>query len=62
MVICKSVRLVNREDAQMRQCVGCAQLYAYMCCGVEGAIQAVLDMFNSNDYGVLVMDAQNSFN
>ena len=33
-----------------------------MRCGVEGAIHAVFDMFNSNDYGVLVMDAQNAFN
>ena len=41
---------------------GSAQLCAGRRCGVESAIHAVFDMFNSNDYGVLVMDAQNAFN
>ena len=58
-VICKSVYLVTREDAEA--VCSTAQLCAGMRCGVEGAIHTVFDMFNSNNYGVLVMDAQNAF-
>ena len=35
--------------------------FAGVRCGVEGAIHAVSDLFNSNDYGVLTMDATNAF-
>lgn len=42
-------------------CMWLSSSFAGVRCGVEGAIHAVSDLFNSNDYGVLTMDATNAF-
>ena len=60
IVIGKSLCLIICEDAEA--VCGSAQLCAGTRCGVQGAIHMVSGMFNSNDYGVLVMDAQNALN
>ena len=39
-----------------------SQLCADLKCGIEGAIHAANDLFDSNDYGMLVVDACNAFN
>ena len=40
-----------------------SQLSAGLQCGIEGAIQAVNDVFNdSDDFSVLLIDASNAFN
>ena len=59
-IIGKSVCLLTREDAEL--VCGASQLCAGLKCGVEGAIHAAVDLFDSNDHGVLVIDASNAFN
>lgn len=59
-IIGKTICLVTRDDAE--SVCGSVQLCAGVHCGVKGAIHAVSDLFNSNDYGVLAMDATNAFN
>ena len=41
---------------------GSVQLCAGVRCDVEGAIHAASNLFNTDDYGVLMMDAHNAFN
>ena len=59
-VIGKSICLVTRDDAE--SICGSVQLCAGVRCGIEGAIHSVSDLFHSNDYGILTMDASNAFN
>ena len=58
-IIGKTICLVTQDDAE--SVCGSVHLCAGVRCGVEGAIHAVPDLFNSNDYGVLTMDATNAF-
>ena len=39
---------------------GSVQLCAGVRCDVEGAIHAASNLFNTDDYGVLMMDAHNA--
>jgi hypothetical protein len=59
-VICKVICLVTRDDAE--EVCGSVQLCSGVRCGIEGAIHATADLFHSNDYGILTMDAHNAFN
>ena len=61
-IIGKVVCLLTRDDAET--VCGATQLCAGLKCGVEGAIHAASDLFESSDesHGMLVMDAKNAFN
>ena len=56
-IICKSICIITRDDAE--SVCGSTQLCTGVHYGVEGAIHAASDLFNNNDYGVLMMDAHN---
>ena len=61
-IIGKAVCLVTRDDAET--VCEARQLCAGLKCGIEGAIHAATDLFESHDdsYGMLIMDARNAFN
>ena len=59
-IIGKAICLITREDVE--SACGTHQLCAGLKCGIEGAIHAADDLFDSNDYGLLVIDAKNAFN
>ena len=59
-IISKTICLLTWDDAE--QVCGSSQLCAGVKCGTEGAIHAARELFESNDYGLLVMDTQNTFN
>lgn len=51
---------ITRSDVE--EVCGSSQLCAGIQCGIEGAIHSVRDMFDSNDWGLLMVDAKNAFN
>ena len=59
-IITKAVCLLTRDDAGSACEIN--QLYAGLKCGIEGAIHAATDLFESRDYdyGMLVMDAKSA--
>ena len=59
-IIGKAICLIAREDIE--SACGTNQLCASLKYGIEGAIHAADDLFDSNDYGLLVIDAKNAFN
>ena len=54
-IICKTVRLVFRDDVESLCDV--SQLCAGLKCGIESAIHAANDLLQDSDVGMLVMDA-----
>ena len=59
-ILSKVVCFITRSDAE--EVCGSSQLCAGVQCSIEGAIHSVRDMFNSNDWGLLMVDARNTFN
>ena len=59
-VIRKTICLPCRDDVE--EICEISQLCAGLKCGIEEAIHAANDLFHSNDYGMLVIDACNAFN
>ena len=53
-------KLLCRDDVE--EICEISQLCAGLKCGIEEAIHAANDLFHSNDYGMLVIDACNAFN
>ena len=59
-ILSKVVCLITRTDAE--EVCGSSQLCAGVPCSIEGAIHSARDMFNSHDWGLLMVDARNAFN
>uniref|UniRef100_A0A1X7SXQ2 Reverse transcriptase domain-containing protein n=1 Tax=Amphimedon queenslandica TaxID=400682 RepID=A0A1X7SXQ2_AMPQE len=59
-ILSKVVCLITRTDAE--EVCGSSQLCAGVQCSIEGAIHSARDMFNSHDWGLLMVDARNAFN
>ena len=59
-ILSKVICFITRSDAE--EVCGSSQLCAGVQCSIEGAIHSVRDMFNSNDWGLLMVDARNAFN
>ena len=58
--MCKTICLVTREDVE--DICGSDQLCACTQCALEGAIHAANNLFNENEWGLLLVDARNAFN
>ena len=54
-IISKTICLITQDDAE--QVCGSSQLCGGVKCGTKGAIHTARELFQSNDYGLLVMDA-----
>ena len=59
-IISKTICLLTRDDVEFA--CGSHQLCAGLQCGIEGAVHAACDLFESNDWGMLMVDASNAFN
>ena len=51
-ILSKVICFITRSDAE--EVCGSSQLCAGVQCSIEGAIHSVRDMFNSNDWGLLL--------
>ena len=59
-IMCKTICLVTRDDVE--EVCGSDQLCARTQCAIEGAVHAMSDLFDENEWGLLLVDAKNAFN